>query len=355
MEPHLYLTRGKKRILLVRYFEQLHFITLDHRMHYEVRDWFLAQPRTVEEMNKRQLSRSSLDLKDIRGVAVGGMGRGQVVQFYLNEGKRRYELYEDCDAETLSALFHGLESFTPPKQQLAWQDWRLTQQTPEMRKILWFFGGVVNVIGLLSGWFTMYSGYHWPWLNALCLLCFAGALMLYFRYPAYFTILGDRRKYGERKSVFGLYPVVVLVPVTQIAAALSNYHVFGWWKAWVIGAVAVIALAVLLRKFAREFRDPGEFIGFVLMGAILSAGPVLAVNVLLDYAPVSIVCGEIVDAEKTSGRGGDYHYLYVNLEGEVIKLPVGENIYEANTVGDLAAVELHEGALGIPFAEIGEN
>ena len=31
MEPHLFLTRGKKRLLLVRYFDKFHFIELNHR------------------------------------------------------------------------------------------------------------------------------------------------------------------------------------------------------------------------------------------------------------------------------------------------------------------------------------
>lgn len=352
MEPHLYLRRGKKEVLLVRYFDQFHFISLDHRMHSQVKAWFLAQPRTVEEMNRRQLSRSSVDLKDIRGVAVGGLGRGQVVQFYLKEGKRRYELYEDCEEITLSALFHGLESFTPPKQQIAWQDWRLARQTPELRKKLWFLGGTANVFGMLSGWITMSSGYRWPWLNAMCLLCLAGALILYFCYPAYFTILEGRRRYGDKKSVFGLYPVVILVPVMLIGAAMARCHVFGWWKAWLIGAVAVIALTILLWKFAPEFRDPGEFIGFVLVGTIFSAGPVLAVNYLLDFAPVQEIRTEVVDSDISSGRGGTSYYLYVDLTGEEIKLPVPRSTYEEYQVGDRVTVDMHNGALGIPYAEI---
>lgn len=352
VEPHLYLARGKKRILLVRYYDQLHFITLDHRMHYQVRDWFLAQPRTVEEMNKRQLSRSTLELKDIRGVAAGGTGRGHVVQFYLKEGKRRYELHEDSTQETLSFLFAGLESFTPPKQQVAWQDWRLANQTPEMRKKLWFMGVVLNVAGVGSGWMTMYSGYRLPWLNWLCLICFVSAFVLYFRYPAYFAIAEGRRKYGQKRSVFGLYPILLFAPALLATAALANFHVFGWWKAWVLGAVAVILLAVLLWKFAPEFRDPGEYIGFILVGTLLSCGPILAINVLLDAAPAREIRTTVVDSDYSSGRSGASYYLYVELEGEKIILPVDRLTYEANAIGDRVSVDLHGGALGIPYAEI---
>lgn len=352
MQPHIYLKRGKKSILLVRYFDQLHFITLDHRMHYQVRDWFLAQPRTVAEMNKRQLSRSTLDLKDIRGVAAGGTGRGHVVQFYLKDGKRRYELKEDTDAQTLSFLFAGLESFTPPKQEIAWQDWRLANQTPETRKKLWLLGGALNVVGVGSGWVTMYAGYRLPWFNWLCLICFLAAFVLYFRYPAYFTIAEGRRKYGQKRSVFGLYPILLFAPALLATAALADFHVFGWWKAWAIGAAAVIALAVLLWKFAPEFRDPGEYIGFLLVGTLLSCGPVLAVNVLLDTAPAREIRATVVDSDYSSGRSGTSYYLYAELEGEKIKFPVGRLTYEENPVGERVTVEYHPGALGIPYAEI---
>ena len=116
MEPHLFLKRGKKRILLVRYYERLYFVTLDHRMHLKARAWFLEQPRTDAEMDERNLIRTDMALKDIRGVAVGGTGRGHVIQFHLKEGKRRYELDEDCTVTDLEILFHGLEFFSPPKQ-----------------------------------------------------------------------------------------------------------------------------------------------------------------------------------------------------------------------------------------------
>ena len=104
MEPHLYLTRGKKKILLVRYFDKFHFIVLDHRMHHQPRKWLLACPRTEEEMDRWHISRSTIAVKYVRGIAAGGTGRGMVVQFYLKEGKRRYELGEDCDLTDMSAL-----------------------------------------------------------------------------------------------------------------------------------------------------------------------------------------------------------------------------------------------------------
>ena len=146
--------------------------------------------------------------------------------------------------------------------------------------------------------------------------------------------------------------VSLLLVLMLTAAALGHYHVFGWWKAWGIGALVVAGLAVLLWKFAPEFRDPGEFIGFILVGTILSAGPVLAVNFLLDVAPSQEIRTEVVDSDKSSGRGGTSYYLYVELDGDEIKLPVNRSTYEENFAGGRVTVEYHSGALGIPYAEI---
>ena len=352
MQPHLYLNRGKKRVLLVRYFDMLHFVTLDHRMHQQNREWFLAQPRTVEEMNRKQLSRSSVDIQDIRGIAVGGLGRGQLVQLYLKDGKRRYELYEDCDQDTLSILFRGLVSFTPPKQKNSWQDWRLAQQEPGLRKKLWILGGAVNVAGVGAGWFTMYSGYRFPWINWLCLLCLVGAFVLYFRYPAYFAIAEPRRRYGQRRSAFGLYPVLMITPLMMGAAALAQFHVFFWWKAWAIGGMIVVVLSVLLWKLSPEFRDPGEYIAFLLVATLISFGPVITVNCLLDRSPDREIRAEVVDTDLSSGKGGDHYYLHVEVDGYEAKLPVPEKLYVENPVGSRVTVDCYRGALGIPYAEI---
>ena len=178
MEPHLYLNRGKKRILLVRYFDKLHFVTLDHRMNYKVRPWFLEKPRTEEEMDEKGLVRESIPLKDIRGVAAGGTGRGMVVQFYLKTGKKRYELYKDCALSDMSALFDGLESFEPPKKDSNWHDPRLAKQDPRQRNILWPLGWLMNLTAIVTAIFIWAVGYEIPLICWVSLLCIPASLLL---------------------------------------------------------------------------------------------------------------------------------------------------------------------------------
>ena len=188
MEPHLYLSRGKKQILLVRYLDKLHFVELDHRLNYKVRPWFLEKPRTEAEMDEKGLVRTSVDLKDIRGVAAGGTGRGMVVQFYLKEGKKRYELTKDCDLADMSALFEGLASFDPPKKDSAWHDPRLAKQDPNMRKLLWTVGWLLNLTAIVTGIFIWAVGYEIPWLCWISLLCIPVSLLLYGFFPDYYNI-----------------------------------------------------------------------------------------------------------------------------------------------------------------------
>lgn len=353
MEPHLYLKRGKKNILLVRYFDKFQFVELDHQMHYQARKWLLACPRTEEEMDLRHISRVTIAVKYVRGVAAGGTGRGQVVQFYLKDGKFRYELKEDTDEPTLSALFHGLESFTAPQQNSNWQDARLAKQEPRRRNILWSIGAAVNAVGFVAASLVFAGGFRVPWFSGLCLLCILASLVLYCLFPAYFTTYEGKRGYGQKRSAMMLYGMV-FAPAGLLAGALVHSCIFDWLKAWLIGAVAVIGLTVLLWKLVPDFRDAGKVIPFLLLGILVSAGPVLAVNELLDTAPVSELRTEVVDTNYVNSRGGDSYYLIVNLDDRERSISVSEELFESIQVGDTIALEIHQGALGIPYAEMAD-
>lgn len=350
MVPHLYLRRGKKQILLLRSFGQLHFITLDHRADGKTQRWLLEQPRTAEEMKHRGLILESLPLDRIRGVAAAGLGRGHMVQFYRKDCKKRYELRNDCDEETMAALFQGIEAFAAPKQRESWQGDRLASQDPVLRKWLWPAGIAVNVLGIFFGWIAM-NGFTLPWANWISLLSLAAALGLYLRFPEYFTIFEDRKP-GEKRSAVGLYPVVVLTPIELMAAACGEHHFFGWWKAWLMGGILAVLLAIALWRFVPEFRLPVRAVGFVLAAALLSPGPVLNVDALLDRTPSQVVGREVVDTRTADGKGGPSWYLTVEIDGKEIEFSVSKARYENTQVGDIARVALYDGALGIPHAKL---
>ena len=352
VEPHMFLTRGKKRLLLVRYFDKLHFVTLDHRMTYKVRDWFLAQPRTEAEMDEKGLVRTSLKLQDVRGVAAGGTGMGQVVQFYLKDEKRRYELTKDCDLGDMSALFAGLESFAPPQKKSSWHDERLARQNPKLRNWLWPLGVLLNITSFVCGFVILGVGFESLWFVWIALLLIPLPLALYCLFPDYFNIFAEKRKYGQIKGTRGLIAPLVC-SVSMIMGATGTYEYFGWWKAWLIGGVVTIVLAVLLNRAAPVFRKADQVGRLVLVGILLSGGPVLALNSLLETAPPQQIQTQVVDKEKhISSKGPDIYELTVILDGEERNIPVDSVFYEEMEIGDGVTVEVHEGAFGIPYANI---
>lgn len=354
MEPHLYLNRGKKRVLLVRYFDKLHFVNLDHRMSYKVRPWFLEKPRTEKEMDEKGLVRESIPLKSIRGVAAGGTGRGMVVQFYLKEGKKRYELDKDCDLSDMSALFDGLESFDPPKKDSNWQDPRLAKQDPRRRNILWAVGWLLNLTAVVTGVFIWAVGYEIPWLCWLSLLCIPASLLLYGFFPDYYNVFSEKRKYGQKKGVRSLIAPLVC-PLGMIFGAMFNYTWFGWWRGWLFGAVAVAALATILYFLTPVFRSWDQILGVAVLGLLLSIGPVLTVNVIAETVPAQNIRTEVVDKESHhSNKGGDYYELIVMLDGGKTGIPVGGETYRSTEIGEIVTVEVHAGAFQIGFAVIGD-
>lgn len=352
MEPHLYLKRGKKNILLVRYFDKFHFITLDHRMHHQARKWLLACPRTEEEMDRWHISRSTIAVKYVRGVAAGGTGRGHVVQFYLTEGKRRYELKEDCDLSHMSALFVGLDSFDPPKQDSKWQDPRFAKQDPTLRNYLWLLGWMLNLFACAGALMVWAAGFEIKWVCWMTMLCIPLSILLYCLFPDYFTIFGEIRKYGKKKGALGLWGPLVC-PVGMILGAISCYHIFDWWKAWIIGAAAVVILAVALYLTAPVFRAWDKVGMLVLVGLLISGGPVLALNHLLDSSPVREIHTEVADKdEHHSTKGGNHYNVTVVLDGEEMEFPVFRDFYSETEIGEIVTVEFHKGAFDIGYAVI---
>ena len=65
---------------------------------------------------------------------------------------------------------------------------RLENQDPALRKLLWPAGAAVNVLGIAFGWVALNGGFMLPWANWISLLSLLAALVLYLRFPVYFTI-----------------------------------------------------------------------------------------------------------------------------------------------------------------------
>lgn len=356
MQDHLILQKGDKRYLLVRSFEQIHLITMDRRLSDQAEDWLLAQPRSVAEMNKRQLSRSTIPVAQLRGVSITGFSAGDNLQLYLKDGKRRYVLCTACTEAEVDRLFQGVERFTPPKpiDWRAWEekrDWRGVRQTPELREKLRIAGIGINAVSFFVSIWVMYMGYTHPWLVWVCLGCFVGGIGLLCRYPAYFTLFEDKKLF-VRTTVIAIYLPVMLCPTALFAALLSHCYIPQLWKSWLFGGIVTAALTVLLFRCSPEFRIPGRLIGFFLVGALLSPGVVMAVNILPDGAPVEQLRAEVMELDRSSGKHGTTYTVTASVNGEEWDIPLRRSLYEQLQKGEQVEVTLHEGFLKIPYATI---
>lgn len=254
----------------------------------------------------------------------------------------------------MSALFDGLEFCNSPKKDSNWQDPRLAQQDPKCRNILWNIGAVLNTVSFITGSLVFVGGFRISWIGLVCLSCIPAAVALYILFPGYFATYEEKRRYGQKKSIMVLY-ALVMSPVGLLFGVMFHCCVWNWVKAWLIGCAAVIALTLLIWKMVPDFRTPGKLIPFLLLGVLLSAGPVLAVNDLLDTSPAWVIQETVVDMDYAdSRRGRDSYYLIVELDGLEKRIPVEEEVFKNTRVGDVVRLEIHDGALGIPYAELAD-
>jgi hypothetical protein len=113
-------------------------------------------------------------------------------------------------------------------------------------------------------------------------------------------------------------------------------------------------MAVLLYWFAPAFKAGDKIFAVVLVGLLLSGGPILALNSLLETVPAQKIRTEVLDKESHhSTKGGDYFDVTVMLNGKETDIPVGGDTYRETEIGEIVTVEYHEGAFGIPYAMLG--
>lgn len=141
----------------------------------------------------------------------------------------------------------------------------------------------------------------------------------------------------------------------MILGAMNNYAWFEWWRGWLFGAAGVAALATILYLLTPVFRAWDQILAVAILGLLLSIGPVLMLNSLLETDTAQYIHTEVLDKESHhSTKGGDYYELIVMLDGKTAEIPVGGETYRNTEIGDIVTAEYHEGAFGIPFAQIAE-
>lgn len=354
MIQHLLLQKGNKAYLLLAGEKEYHIITADRRLSEEAEAWLLAQERSIPAMNERQLSRLTIHKSDVRGVAVGGVEAGSVIQFYLKDKKYRYTLADDYAQEEVDVVFCGVQRFTPPKIKSSSEDWRIKHQEPEQMRKLRFVGGILNFTGGASGFVMMFVGMQFIWLNWLAVASAVAAFVLWLMFPHYFTVIERKKGSPEKKKVIEILLALIMPGMGCWLGVLKSVDLLDWAKPWVFGAVVTVLLTLVVWKYAKELCSVGRILGFAAACLVLSTGMLLGINQMADFRPVQTVSTKIVELEvHESARHRDSYYVHVQLsDGTIAELPVRLKDFRTMQVGDFVKVELHEGALGIEYALI---
>ena len=119
------------------------------------------------------------DTERLPGVSVQGFCAGDWLTLYLEGGKRRYELAEDCAPETVDALFEGVKRLKAKKQNsnranARKPDWRAEKQEPGQLKKMLRIGRVIKAAGLIGSLISMFVSV--PAVILMCIAIFAASV-----------------------------------------------------------------------------------------------------------------------------------------------------------------------------------
>ena len=79
MNPHLILLQKGKHSLLIRYPDRLHLIEVNRKLTEEAEEKLLNGVFSDSALDELGLTRETIHLRDLRGVAVGGPETGETV------------------------------------------------------------------------------------------------------------------------------------------------------------------------------------------------------------------------------------------------------------------------------------
>lgn len=349
-DPWLVLQKGRKVSLLAQDHRAYYVIDVDEHLSYEMEMWLAGRGISEELLRELKLSYEFISKTAVRGVAIGGWTAGDSVWLYLNSGKRRYVLSDDCSKEWMDRFFLGVARFTPPKEKSkpSEDDWRKARQDPELYEKMKYVPPILTVLNVIFG-IAYLLNRTWP-LYLVWLLCLAAPVVMDILYPAYFTLIPEKK--GKKKDAWELeFPLLAHV-ILLILLPDINWLNDGAY-------LAVIALSgggvtLLLGLLAEEFKRRKGYLWavFLLAGLIgmFSAGQI---NEVFDFSQPEAYVLVVEDLGHTSSRRNRRYECEVTLpDGRQVELDISRSLYNQLEIGDQVLVELSTGALGIEYANV---
>lgn len=233
------------------------------------------------------------------------------------------------------------------KGEVSLTDVHLQHELRRAKNTAWLLNGSAFVLMLLSFFMRRYL----PWLPFLLMLLLPVTVAA-LEYHKGLLIILDERKRETLPSValvfvfcaIGLFlfgvPVFSLEQQVLLRGALIITGVF---TLWVIFAIRHWKTAVTRKLWA--------VIGFLVFFIPASYGSLVYLNTFFDHTPPQMFETTIYD-KRISKRRTTSYFLMVKPWGPVksaVSLSVKKKKYEAAAIGEVVKMELHSGALGVPW------
>ncbi len=350
MKDHLLLQKNGKLYLFLRQGEHFYRVSIDRHYTDEAERLLLQGNCSGEIMKEIGLKYEAVPVENIASVQCRGYEGGDTLGFIMRAGKNgTYILSDDTTQEVIDRLFSDVPIEEPASSVTNISaEVPPSEETPKIRK----WGRAVTVAGSLPL-------ILWLFKRELCLpvLCVAYgihlvALILYFRYPQHFTLVGKKKREKDASihRKVSLDGALFIGPLFIFLSALEKYN----WEnvtIFLVGGVIVGLLVSLLLYFKSEEQRKHPF---MLLGSFLIIGA-MAFGILAHgnhyCGSLSTETGTVTELRRSeSGRNNEHHSCIVEDEqGEQRELPISKETAKLLEIGDQIRYYDGVGALGVSY------
>lgn len=358
MGNSLLLQKNSRVFLLIGYPDRFHIITVNNKLDKNAEEKVLVGNCSNAAIDEMGLTRETIMKKDLRGVAIGGCGAGDVIILYAGDKKLTYVLSDDYAVEDINAIFTGIERFRPPKSNGAISrkaDWRTEMQNGSTQKIMESISIVLNIASCVCFVGTSLFGRFSVTWSSVCLLAIVISVGLYFLYPQYFSIMRKKeyKRVGYTAKVNHLEFAITAPTLALTLRCIGDFHFPNWGPLLIACAIAGITVSIIMYIFSREVRENiSLLVAVLLLSIFLSFGIVGQLNHLANLGADELQACTVVDTEREEdGRSADRYYCTVKLgSGAEEEIPISRSVYSTLQPGDVVTIYIGQGALGIEYA-----
>ena len=233
--------------------------------------------------------------------------------------------------------------FTAPVILARYQFSKLTVKNTKHKVFIYAYIAVMWIVVLL------------PWARTRWLFAFA-----------YFIACGIHLLCNIRafKSAIDMDLDFILLTCTECIAAMfvisfsvsADISVIGWILIAVFATVitAIAAYFIFRNDAASMLKKIGYSVGVLLCAFALCWRIAVGLNYSLDFSKPLEYKTRITEKEYHSGKGRSTYYFTAYINGKIIKVKVGSDIYEKYDYSDSINVNIHKGALGMTYYTVDE-